>query len=516
MRAVSSSPGLWTRTLIMLQKFFFAEERPYGMALMRITLPPILLTLVIPRWFYVRELYSTDGAITQLGTGFGYPKLLPELSPTMAIALHTLQVLFLICSCVGWQTRISLIGSTILFNYFCMLDVLGTVSKLTVIAGHALLLLSVSPAGELWSVDAWLKRRSGSRRSESLIPREGRHPIWAQRLVQLLIAIIYFAAAITKVHTPAYFSGDQMMYWLVTNINGPKPIGEFMTEYPGFLTISSYIGFLWEVLFIFACWSTMGRRFAIGMGVMFHAGTFFMLGLQSFPMVMFSLYLSFLNAQDVRWGMSLLRRLGRRTHSSWIKWIGSGRSPEARSKGTWGVSPAMSGMAFLVVALGGVAAGIEAERRLDLYGENRPEGPHQLREMSEEEVAELLADPKPLRDFDKVFSFELGTLEMGGKLWDRRLEYRPGDQILCEVGLNPPHEDIWLECALMDSQGRTLTRPGETALRENLRTFFSFSLGQDISPGDYAIVLFTKGEEVIRRSFKVIGETSAPAAPLAN
>jgi len=517
MSRATASPSLWNQTLLKLQKFFFAEERPYGMALLRITLPMVLMTLVFPRWFYVREMYSTDGAIAQLGSGFGYPHFLPEFSAPIAVALYTLLVLSLICTSVGWQSRISMIVSCVLFNYFTMLDVLGSVSKLTVIAGHGLLLLSVSPAGELWSVDAWLKGRRGVQfAQQNLIPRDNRHPAWARRLVQLLIAIIYFAAAITKVHTAAYFSGDQMTYWLVTNINGPKPVGEYMTEYPGFLVLSSYIGFVWEVLFIFFCWGLWGRRWMVGMGVLFHAGTFFMLGLQSFPMVMFCMYLSFVNEQDIRWAMSGLRRLYRRTHLSIIRFAAYGTRLGSASPRRFQITPTMSLMSFLVIALASVTLGIEGEKRFDLYGKNRPEGPYTLRELSPEEVETLLADPKPVRDFDKVFSFEVGTLEMGGKLWNRQREYRPGDRVICEVGLNPPHEDMWLECALMNSAGRTLARPGDTALRENLRTFFTFNLANDLEPGDYSVVLFSRGEEVIRRSFKVLGNGSSPAAPLAN
>lgn len=527
MSSVEASPSLWNQTLLKLQKFFFTEERPYGMALLRITLPLALLTLVIPRWFYARELYSTDGAIAQLASGFGFPNFVPEFSGTIAVALYTLLTLCLICTSIGWQSRIAMIVSFVLFNYFSLLDVLGTISKLTVIAGHGLLLLSVSPAGEIWSVDAWLKRRRVSQPTPHVwIPRSNRHPIWAQRLVQLLIAIIYFAAAITKVHTAAYFSGDQMTYWLVTNINGPKPVGEFMTEYPGFLVLSSYIGFVWEVLFIFLCWSLRGRRWMVGMGVMFHAGTFFMLGLQSFPLVMFCMYLSFLEERDVRWGMSLSRKLFRRTHNSLIGFIAYGFGVRSATTKPLGISPATSLMGFLVVALTTVALGIEGEKRFDLYGKNRPEGPYTLPELAPEEVETLLAETEPIRDFDKVFAFELGTLELGGKLWNRRHEYRPGERIICEVALNPPHEDMWIECALMNSAGRTLTRPGDTALRENLRTFFTFNLAEDIEPGEYSMVLFSRGEEVIRRDFKILGDSSESnpvdsnssesVAPLAN
>lgn len=501
--------------LSQAQAFFFKEERPFGMALVRMTLPLVLLTLVIPRWFFVRELYSTDGSIAQVGTGFGQPNFLPELSPAWAVALYSLEVLFLIGACIGWQTRICLVGSTILFNYFCMLDVLGTVSKLTVIAGHGLLLLSVSAAGEVWSVDAWLKRRRQAR-GLTFVEREGRFPIWAQRLLQILIAVIYFSAAITKVNTPAYFSGDQMMYWLVTNINGPKPVGEFLTEYPAFLVVSSYVGFVWEVMFIFFCWRPVGRYFALGMGALFHFGTFVMLGLQSFPMVMFSLYLCYLSEEDVQWCMSRLRRMSRRTHSAWLKFAALGpRGDRAVFAGTR-ITPAMSLMSFCTLAAGTAALGIVAERGLDLYQKQNAEGGYALKEIEPERLKVLLGEPEPLRDVDKVFGFEVGTLEVGGKLWDRCKEFHQGDRLICEVSLNPPREDQWFECALVDFRGRTVSRPGDTAPRENLRMFFTFNLAEDIEPGEYAVVLYSKGEEVIRRSFRIVGESFEAVEPLAN
>ncbi|MDB5337862.1 MAG: hypothetical protein JWN70_3481, partial [Planctomycetaceae bacterium] len=44
-----------------LEQLFFAEEVPYGFALMRITLPIVLLQGVLARWRFCEELYSTTG-----------------------------------------------------------------------------------------------------------------------------------------------------------------------------------------------------------------------------------------------------------------------------------------------------------------------------------------------------------------------------------------------------------------------------------------------------------------------
>ena len=64
-----------------LNDFFFAEETPYALALVRILFPLALLVGVIPRWFHVRELYSLDGAPTPFWEGYGYQDLPIIFSP---------------------------------------------------------------------------------------------------------------------------------------------------------------------------------------------------------------------------------------------------------------------------------------------------------------------------------------------------------------------------------------------------------------------------------------------------
>ncbi|HEY4258828.1 MAG TPA: hypothetical protein VGM98_01655, partial [Schlesneria sp.] len=70
-----------------VDRFFFAMEVPYAMALLRMVFPIALMGMVLPRWYVVRELFSTDGATAQLSSGYGYT-LLPEVSGTVAVALY--------------------------------------------------------------------------------------------------------------------------------------------------------------------------------------------------------------------------------------------------------------------------------------------------------------------------------------------------------------------------------------------------------------------------------------------
>ena len=71
-----------------LRNFFFAEQSPYGLALVRMFLTAAALIPMIRRFPRVRELFSSDGAPQQLIELFGQGAILPELPASFASALY--------------------------------------------------------------------------------------------------------------------------------------------------------------------------------------------------------------------------------------------------------------------------------------------------------------------------------------------------------------------------------------------------------------------------------------------
>src|SRR5262245_5434264 len=293
-----------------VRNFFFAREIPYGMTLMRISLPAVLLVDIVRRWPYCRELYSTDGATAPLYENFGFPNFLPQFSAPVAVALYTALTLFMAASAIGLFTRISLWASTGLYFYFTMLDCLSTISKYTVMSSHLLLLLALSNCGELWSVDRWLARRRLGSESPDARLSDGRAPIWPQRLAQIMIAMIYFGASITKMHTPEFFTGDQLISWMMTYPHNEPPLGDYLLHYPLVVSVSGFITFVWEMTFIFTIWVRGMRWWVLAVGTIFHIMTAFTLGLIIFPLVVTASYMVFLNEADIRafCGWSMVRR----------------------------------------------------------------------------------------------------------------------------------------------------------------------------------------------------------------
>lgn len=286
-----------------LNNFFYSKEIPYGLALVRFFLPLTLLFVVVPRWSFARELYSTDGAAAPLALSYGFVNFPPEPSGTLAVAAMSVLTLSLICSSIGWFTRTSLTISFCLYTYINLLDSLSTITKYSAISSHLLLILALSRCGSVWSVDSW---KAASKRPPEF-------HVWPQRLMQLLIGLIYLGAAMTKLHTGAYFSSDQLRHWLMTNLNHHNPAGELLSFYPEIIIAMANIAILWQLIFVFVVWRPRARFLVLGMGVFFHLSTTPTLGLYIFPCVMISSYLGFLSERDVRLGIVSMKKIVRKS-----------------------------------------------------------------------------------------------------------------------------------------------------------------------------------------------------------
>jgi hypothetical protein len=333
-----------------------------------------------------------------------------------------------------------------------------------------------------------------------------RCPVWAARLVQLFIGIVYIGAAFTKMHTPVFFSGDQLMYWMMTHLLSPSLLGDLFSQHPVLLAVFAYITIVWEVAFVFCVWLPMLRLPFLFVGAAFHFMTALTLGLLVFPVVMIGSYFAFMTESDWQWLAARGRRLSRR-FDAWTRrratlsrrsaWWFEGRSnpvPTARVACAYAAG-------LSLVAL----AGVVIEDRRDLYGMRRPEGRYALKAMDPALAQKMLAPEIPLAERDKVLALDAGTFSIGEHLVDRRRVFRHGEQVTVQASLNPPREDLWLDCHLVDANGSTVTRVGQIAPRELMRSTFLFEMGAGLEPGKYEFLLKSSGIEVTRLPFTLVG-----------
>ncbi|MCX7388013.1 MAG: HTTM domain-containing protein [Planctomycetales bacterium] len=490
-----------------VRDFFFAEQAPYGIALVRMFLPAIALVPMIRRFGRVRELFSTDGAPTQLFELFGQGTPLPVLSPSFAVALYGIMIFALLCGVFGFQTRLAFLIGAPLYTYFNLLDAVSTMTKYSVIATHVLLILAVSECHQVWSIDAVLKRWKDGRAASAIPPRV---PVWPARLIQILFCFVYFGAAITKIQTQAFFSGEQMRYWMLSNWNYANPVGEFMATSTPLLLISGYITVVWEISFPFLAWRPIGRYFVLGIGLMFHFMTSLSLGLWIFPLICISCYLAFLTERDIVGIRRFVHRLRLPTSLLGLPRFAIARAVEMRPTA---IPVSMVWLALATLVAVGAA---EADYRFDLYGVRTHTGLMPLKTLDREVALTMINNSRPLREKDKFFSFDIGSLLVGGQLANRLTEYGYGDTIVAQCNVNPPHEDLWVEVAIVDSEDRLIDNSGQYVTRDALWANFVYQTGNKMVPGDYWMILKSAGKEISRRPFKLTGDptTLPPMAPI--
>jgi len=503
----SSTVGLKNK----IARFFYSEEVPYGLAITRMVLPFALLLVMGWRWMYARELFSSDGATTPLWINYGMPELLPALPGSVAVLMISALLLFLLTSMIGWHTRFSLFASMILYVYLNLADSSGTMTKYSVIATHILFILGCSRCGAIWSVDSWLK---GNRRRKLAWPGEAaverpKSAAWPRRLLQLLIGCVYFGAGITKIHTPEFFTGEQMQAWLLTNLNNHNPIGEYLTQFPALFVTFAYITIVWEVLFVFMAWRGLARIVLLAMGVLFHVMTTLTLGLYIFPIICVSAYFAFVDESDVRYFAHRLRRLRRKLTTAPFGRMGVPVEPAPVARNQRVPTPALFGVLAMVVPVLGVAL----EYQLDPYQKRGPEGPLPLVELDTDYVrGTLLAPTKRMRMVDKFSSLDIGTTLVGGVVAYQRREFYHGERITAQIHLNAAHEDMWVECNLHDANDRLIDRVGQIVPRENLRANTFYTLSEMLEPGIYQLVVKAAGQEVMRKSFTLKARAKAVSA----
>jgi hypothetical protein len=487
-----------------VREFFYAEEVPYGVALMRITLPLVQLAVVLPRWWHARELFSSQGSPTPIWVAYGIPHG-PIPSATLTVALISLLIVLLLTASAGWFSRFSMAAAAAIFTYLSVLDSTSTLDKCVCICAHAMFLLSMSPCGAVWSVDAWLRAARAADGRDQSPPR---FPAWPRRLLQLLIGIIYLSAAATKLHMPSYFSGDQMLYWMLTDITEDHPLGKQVALYPAFIPLMSYGTLIWEIGFLFLAWRGYGRACMLGIGIVFHVLTWALLGLAVFPLTYLCLYLAWVNERDVaRWSGAL--RGPNRPLLAWGAWSNAALSPLRRLAGQVGVMQSATGFALFLAAT--AFAGVEIERRRDVFGERMAGGPQALQPVAAERVAELFNQSADLKTEDKVFAFDLGSVMLGEHVVDRRSEFEYGEKAIVQCSLTPPHADLWVEFNLVDSEGRIVSRHGQVVPREQLRSSHSVTLDRNLPAGDYQWVLRLDGHDVAARPFSLGAVRTASA-----
>lgn len=149
--------------------------------------------------------------------------------------------------------------------------------------------VALSPCGLLWSLDEVRARRRGSLAG----PAPWRAP-WAQRLLQLHIAIGYFLSAWAKLRGNTWHDGTALgMALRIEDIQRFAAPG-WLYEQSVLLNLLTWGTLLFEGVFVFLVWNRRLRPWVLWTGVAFHLGIDVFMDIGFFSYAMALSYLTFL------------------------------------------------------------------------------------------------------------------------------------------------------------------------------------------------------------------------------
>lgn len=282
------------------QRFWFLEQSTLPLDLFRICLG---LCVLQSAYFLFPELltwFGEDGWAPAASIREFYPNILPLLPPGDGAIVTVFWILVAAAACLtaGLFTR----GSAIVV-WLCLMA-LHYFNPFCVNSGDALLricafFLIFSPAGNVLSIDRLLiVRRTGS--GGAIYDGPPRSP-WAQRLIQVQVALIYWQAFWGKIEGPHWLDGTAVYY--VTHL----------TELQRFFLPMLFENMLvckvltWGTLVLEFClwsliWFKRCRYVVLIFGVLLHAGIDVAMNLPVFEVIMISTYLLFIEPADLeRW-----------------------------------------------------------------------------------------------------------------------------------------------------------------------------------------------------------------------
>lgn len=507
-----------------MKAFFFAPDSPRLTALIRIALGLVLLYDGGRHWRYAIELYSTAGPAMPIfarGAASGeranraaerepsrsppetvtsYP--VPVPAPAGAVLLHSALLAAAASAALGWHTRTSLVALFVLSAWLGPLDLPGTFGKHSVIALHLLLLLACSGCGAVWGIDALADANRAAR-----VPLASVAP---RRLMQILACCVYAGAAITKLRTPAFATGDLLTFSMLDDHWGSGRFGLWLTTFSWLPPLLSLATLAFELLFPLLVWHWR-LPFLLG-AFAFHAAMGLLLSVGVFSPIMFTLLLSFVEERDLAAPGRALRsataRLPWRRHRSGQVRAASEPqaetvAPAADARQAPAITSALRNrLGHLLAALAIVAGGFAIQFWYDWYGVFGRRSPAAADEVAPAAVAVMLSEQLPAYE-DYFHRIELGSRFGGTQTFGSSREFRIGQRVFVLAQLIPPHPAIEWQGLLIAPDGREAGRFTHHVDAGVGYVVDGFELTRDLPAGEYRILLQAQGYPVAERRFEL-------------
>jgi hypothetical protein len=210
--------------------------------------------------------------------------------PSVHIFFAAMAVIIVLFT-VGWHTRIMgvlLYLGQISIHHRNISSTNGADVWLLILAFY----LMLSPCGAAYSLDARRRdRKRGTLAEPLIIP-------WAQRLIQVHLALLYLNTGLLKAAGASWQNGTALHY-VLCNVEMRRFNLEFLTQYPSVINLMTYGALIIELAMPFLLWSRATRRWAILAGLSLHVGILFSVNIPIFGELMTACYLTFLRPDEL-------------------------------------------------------------------------------------------------------------------------------------------------------------------------------------------------------------------------
>jgi len=280
-------------------RFFFAEQSPMPLALFRIVYGfLVIMTLLLLKadwlsWYGTHAWMSLD-TMRELEPGIRLSlfTILPK-DDHWIIAVFWIFLASAALLTVGFLSRLNSI-----VVYLCLasiqqrnLYILHGGDTFLRIAGFFLIF---APAGAALSVDHLVRVWRGREQSE--VPA---HRLWAQRMIQIELSLMYLATFCWKLKGAAWMEGSALFYIFHVFELQRFPLPDWLLE-PGILKLGTWFAMVLEFSLGTLIWVRRMRYKVLAAGLLFHLSLEYSLNIPMFQWDVLSAYLLFVDAEDLR------------------------------------------------------------------------------------------------------------------------------------------------------------------------------------------------------------------------
>lgn len=288
-------------------KFFFAEQSPIPIALFRIAYGGVVIATLLllrpdwPNWF------GTD-AWVRLATAVKLePGLRLDLFLLMPQSNGWVEALFWIF--LGSATLLT-VGLLTRFNSVVVFVCLASIQQRDLYITHggdtflrlAGFFLIFAPAGAALSLDRAIQVRWG-KAHDAVRPRSP----WAQRMIQLQLALMYFVSFLLKIKGAPWLQGTALFYVYHLDELRRFPLPSWFFR-PLVLHVGCWLALALEFSLGVLIWVKEFRYPLLALGVLFHLWLEYSLNIPLFQWDILSAYVLFVDPDDLSRASNWLRQ----------------------------------------------------------------------------------------------------------------------------------------------------------------------------------------------------------------